>query len=121
MAMSTVERALDTLRDVEKLKKRHHESSGPVIAEPISERTFVRAFGDKAKRVRYSNRADFVGLMVMGHNCGFVITKPGAKVRRLRVLGVNRDGSLKVTARYLDLKSFDSLTNLQRGLLRWVQ
>ena len=132
--MSRIDRAIEALKDVAKLKERGHHFhkrdayiggadsvKDRLHGEPISERAFVRAFGDKVKRVRLSNRADFVGLMIMGNRCGFTITKPSAKVRRLRVLGINNDGSLKVTTRYIDLKENDSLTNLQKGLLRWVQ
>ena len=132
--MSRIDRAIEALKDVAKLRERGHHFhkrdsyiggadsvKDRLHGEPISERAFVRAFGDKVKRVRLSNRADFVGLMIMGNSCGFTITKPSAKVRRLRVLGINNDGSLKVTTRYIDLKENDSLTNLQKGLLRWVQ
>ena len=90
--------------------------------ETMSERMFVRAFGSKAKRVRYSNRADFVGLMIMGTNIGFIVMREKNGKRKLRVL--ERDpvsDRLIITNQYRELKSEDSLTNLQRGLLNWVQ
>lgn len=90
--------------------------------ETMSERMFVRAFGTKAKRVRYSNRADFVGLMIMGTDIGFMVVKDVDGRRKLRVLERNPvDDKLILTNRYRVLKSQDSLTNLQRGLLNWVQ
>ena len=76
--MSRIDRAIEALKDVAKLKERGHHFhkrdayiggadsvKDRLHGEPISERAFVRAFGDKVKRVRLSNRADFVGLMIM--------------------------------------------------------
>lgn len=87
--------------------------------EQLSQRAFVRAFGDKVKSVRYSDRADFVGLMVLGQYQGFWVTKD-KEGRKLRIVDV--DGMhVHLTKRIIPLRRNDSLSNLQRGLLKWVR
>ena len=89
--------------------------------EEMSEREFVRSFGDKVKKVRWSQRADFVGLTILGRFQGITITldeKSGERKVRL----VDIDGDVyHVTKRYLRVKSHNSISNLQRGLLRYVR
>lgn len=87
--------------------------------EIMSERALVRSFGDKVKSVRYSGRADLVGLQVIGTYCGFLITKDasGRKLRVVEVTGLH----YHVTKRYIRLRDNESVSNLQRGLLKWVR
>lgn len=90
--------------------------------ETLSEREFVRKFGSKVKRVRYSNRADFVGLMVLGDSIGFLVVRDKSGQRKLRIIERSEvDHAVTLTNRYRPLKTEDSLSNLQRGLLAWVQ
>jgi hypothetical protein len=89
--------------------------------ERMSEREFVRMFGDKVKKVRLSNRADYVGLTVLGKFQGFTITSDNSGVRKLRLIDIDEEGRSHVTARFLRIKAHDSISNLQRGLLKWVR
>ena len=90
--------------------------------ERLSERQFVRGFGDKVKKVRYGNRADFVGLLVLGKFQGFIVTSDQrAGVRRVRHMDIDQQGHSHITRRFLELKDHESLSNLQRGLLKWVR
>lgn len=95
------------------------KNSGEKNRERMSEREFVRAFGTKVAKVRYSNRADFVGLTVLGREQGFLIAQHG-DTRRIRLIDIE-NGVAKVTHRYLEVKANDSISNLQRGLLKWVR
>lgn len=89
--------------------------------ERLSEREFVRAFGTKVAKVRYSNRADFVGLTVLGKQQGFTITNDQHGGRKIRLIDIDAQGVSHVTHRFLPVKSNESVSNLQRGLLKWVR
>lgn len=89
--------------------------------ERESERAFIRSFGDKVTRYRLSNRADFVGLLIVGKYSGLLVTGDEKGNRKLRIIDVDKDGKIAVTKRYLRLKDNESISNLQRGLLRWVR
>ena len=91
-----------------------------ISAERLNERDFVRKFGSKVKQVRYSGRIDFVGLIVCVANTGFWITKTDDGLRKCRLMDII-DGKIRVTPRYLPLKNNESMSNLWRGLLRYVQ
>jgi hypothetical protein len=95
--------------------------SSQVNRERMSEREFVRMFGDKIKKVRYSHRADYVGLIVLGRFQGFIITSDYSGERKLRLIDVDEQGKSRVTRRFLRVKQHDSISNLQRGLLKWVR
>lgn len=113
---------LQVKKDAIKLATRNKRPGTCNVAEePMSERDFVRAFGTKVKSVRYSNRQDFVGLMICGANTGFwVVMDKETKLRKCRIITIMK-GRVVVTNRELKLKADDSMSNLQRGLLRWVQ
>ncbi len=116
-----IERQIQTLADYQKLRSRNkRDGAVGISAEPESQRDFVRKFGDKVKNVRYTHRADYVGLTVLGKNTGFIITINDKQERKLRLINVV-DGKMKITNRYLRLKDAQSCCNLQRGLLAWVQ
>jgi hypothetical protein len=91
--------------------------------EPLSARSFIRLFGDKVKRYRLTHRPDFVGLMVLGWQSGFVVErdeKTGLRVlRRVDVTHENHNDYV-ITNKALRLSHRDSVCNLQRGLLKWV-
>lgn len=105
------------------IEQRYHKGSTTdnTNREGMTEREFVRSFGDKAKHVRYSNRTDFVGLVVVGKFQGFIITSDNSGGRKLRMIDVDEKGHRHVTHRYLRLKTHDSASNLQRGLLKYVR
>lgn len=104
-------------------EQRYHRScsSNEPNRERMTEREFVRSFGDKVKHVRYSNRTDFVGLVVVGKFQGFIITSDDSGVRKVRLVDIDESGKRHVTRRYLRVKSNDSVSNLQRGLLKYVR
>lgn len=119
--MASIERQLQTLRDIQKLQARHkREGIEHMDEESMSEIAFVRAFGTKVKLVRWSNRLDMVGLILAGRFNGIWITRGADHKRRVRAVDIV-DGKLSVTHRFLLLKDKDSLSNLQKGLLNWVQ
>jgi hypothetical protein len=113
------------VHDLDRLAKRHADvvARTPDFSnkEALAERDFVRMFGTKVRKVRYSNRADFVGLLVVGDNVGFLIVKDKAGERKARLVNIRTDNSMVLTKRYLPLRNNDSLSNLQRGLLNYVQ
>lgn len=125
--------AIEALNIVKKLERRgaaHRQAcdnahraqvaAGDENREELSERMFVRLFGDKVAHVRYSGRADFVGLMVYGRHIGFIVTRDAKLRRRLRIITIDEQNHVRLTPRYIVLTKQDSLSNLQRGLLRWV-
>lgn len=119
--MGPIDRALQALRDIQKLKARHVcRDDSPENEEALTEQQFVRAFGTKVKTVRLSKRRDMVGLIVSGTHNGIWITRGADKKRRVRAVDIV-DGKLHVTSRFLVLNNKDSLSNIQRGLLNWVQ
>jgi hypothetical protein len=88
--------------------------------ERMSEREFIHFFGTKARYVRRSNRADFVGLMILGQKGGFWITQNDRgqrQIRRIVIVGDKRH----VFDTPIPLKSHDSASNMARGLLNYVQ
>lgn len=123
----------DTLAQLESVRKRgvaDNVANRPHAAivkrgsnrEEMSQRAFVRAFGDKVKRYRLSARADFIGLMVLGFNQGIMVTgEADGSHRKLRIVDVLDSGHISVTKRYITLRDNESVSNLQRGLLRWVR
>lgn len=116
-----IESIKETLRDIAKLKERsakpeHHESK-----EPVTEREFVRKFGTKVRKVRWSNRGDMVGLLVLGETSGIWITRDAKTgLRYARLVNVE-NYNMAVTDRKLLLRHSDSLTYLWRGLLNWIK
>lgn len=119
--MSKIDEAIQTLRDIKKLMSRHAKPGVVNMnEEALTEQQFVRGFGTKVKAVRWSGRLDMVGLTVLGKNTGICITRGPDGKRRVRAIDVI-DGKMHVTTRYLLLKDKDSLSNLQRGLLNWIQ
>lgn len=95
--------------------------------EPLTARSFVRLFGEKAKRYRLTNRTDFVGLMILGNASGFVVKRDETSGKRyIARVDVVADARVGVQVRFveankvLSLRSSDSVSNLQRGLLKWV-
>ena len=116
-----IESIKETLRDIAKLKARnacpeHHEPK-----EQVTEREFVRKFGTKVRKVRWSNRGDMVGLLVLGETSGIWITRDAKTgLRYARLVNVE-DYNMTVTDRKLLLRHSDSLTYLWRGLLNWIK
>lgn len=109
------------IRDYNKLRERNQRpDTKGMRREPITEQQFVRMFGTKVKSVRYSRRLDFVGLILYGENTGIWITSDTKGIRRCRLINII-NGKMHVTNRYIELKHEDSLCNLQKGLLRWIQ
>lgn len=119
--MGIIDRRLQALRDIKLLQARHKRRGvEDMDEESMTEPQFVRAFGTKVKIVHLSHRLDMVGLMIAGRFNGILITRGGDKQRRVRAVDII-DGKMHVTQRFLVLKDKDSLSNLQRGLLNWVQ
>jgi len=116
-----IDRIEQTLKDIEKLKSRNQR---PTVChtqhEAVSERDFVRKFGTKVASVRYSGRADMVGLIVAGRESGIWITRDKNGQRWCRCIDV-KNGQMHVTERKLMLRDRDSLTFLWRGLLNWIK
>lgn len=102
------------------LRAFHADHVKGVKREELSERAFVRSFGDKVKKVRYSGRSDFVGLLMVGRFQGIFVTADPSGERKVRLVDVD-DGKIHVTKRYLRVQSHDSISNLQRGLLKYVR
>lgn len=102
-----------------------HVQKKPVDSQPtrerMSEREFVRAFGTKPVKVRFSNRADFVGLTLLGKQQGFTITNDQHGGRKIRLIDIDEQGVSHVTHRFLPVRSNESVSNLQKGLLKWVR
>ena len=94
--------------------------------EPLTARSFLRLFGEKAKRYRLTNRSDFVGLMILGWSSGFVVKRDDKGQRYIARVDVVADSSVGAMYRYVEankvltLRTSDSVSNLQRGLLKWV-
>lgn len=100
---------------------RHAARATPANTETMSEKMFIRAFGSKVWRVRYSNRPDYVGLMILGRSVGFIVRRTSDNKRELRLINVKEHGRLEFTNRRYLLKKPDSLSNMQPGLLRFVE
>lgn len=119
--MDAIESIKQTLHEIAILKSRNAKPEHHEAKETITEREFVRKFGDKVAKVRWSGRGDMVGLIVVGRTCGIWVTrchKTGKRVVRL----VDVDGrAMTVTGRKLILRADDSLTYLWRGLLNWIK
>ena len=119
--MDAIDRIERALHDIRVLKSRnakplHHEPK-----ESISERDFVRKFGTKVKKVRWSGRGDMVGLLVVGNTSGFWITRNAASGKRyVNIIDV-LDNKLMPTERKFVLKSSASLHYMWRGLLNFVR
>lgn len=96
------------------------------VREPLTARSFLRLFGEKAKHYRLTNRSDFVGLMVLGRASGFVVKRDDSGQRYIARVDVVADTTVGAPRRYVEankvltLRKSDSVSNLQRGLLRWV-
>lgn len=96
------------------------------IREPLTARSFLRLFGEKAKRYRLTNRSDFVGLMILGWSSGFVVKRGDDNKRYIARVDVVTDSSNGGVARFVEankvltLRKTDSVSNLQKGLLKWV-
>lgn len=119
-SITVIERGEEAKRSNSSLKARHVDRVQSGTRESMSEREFVRSFGDKVKKVRWSQRADFVGLTILGRFQGFTVTSDDSGVRKVRLIDI--DGTLvHVTKRYIRVKSHDSISNLQRGLLKYVR
>ena len=94
--------------------------------EPLTARSFIRLFGEKAKHYRLTNRSDFVGLMVLGWASGFVVRRDDEGKRYIARVDVVTDSRGGKLIRYveankeLSLRTCDSVSNLKRGLQRWV-
>lgn len=86
--------------------------------EPSTETAFVRLFGDKVKQVEWSRRADFEGLIILGKEGGIRIERRNGQ-RIVRLLEI-KNGHLFSLDRYYRVKEQSSLSNMQRGLLRFV-
>ena len=114
-------RGIEARKKVDREHRLHNScSSSNPNRERMTEREFVRSFGDKVKHVRLSNRADYVGLLLLGKFQGFLITSDDSGERKVRLVDIE-DGKWHVTRRALRVKSHDSISNLQRGLLRYVR
>lgn len=103
----------------------HASEANDPSRETMSEREFVRKFGSKVVHARYSGKPDFVGLCIYGRFTGFMVVRDSQGNRKVRLLDVLADkrnihGRVHVTPRYLRVKSHESLSLLQRGLLRYV-
>lgn len=119
--MGYIQRQLDGLRDIGILLTRNKRPGiKHMDEESMTEQQFIRSFGTKVKGVRLSKRLDMVGLIILGQHVGIWITRGADNKRRVRAVDVV-DGKMRVTPRFLILKDKDSLSNLQRGLLNWVQ
>lgn len=102
----------------DKAKQRNAAKGDPRMAEPMTQREFVRHFGSKVKKVRYTDARDFVGLMVVGTRMGFTIVRHKDH-RRIRIV-VMEDGRWAPTKVYIPLRDKDSASYMWRGLLRYV-
>ena len=110
-----------TLSDIAKLKARNARPEHHEPKEQVTEREFVRKFGTKVRKVRWSNRGDMVGLLVLGETSGIWITRDAKTgLRYARLINVE-DYNMTVTDRKLLLRHSDSLTHLWRGLLNWIK
>ena len=119
--MFTSAEKLKALIDVRTVTTRRRRAAEvPLAEEPSTERDFVRRFGAKVASLRLSGRKDFVGLMVLGKCKGFWVTADTKGNRYLRKLGIS-NGHINVTSTVIKLRNEDSVTNLQPGLLKWVQ
>lgn len=119
--MSYIQRQLEGLRDLGILLSRNkRQGTQNMDEESMTEQQFIRSFGTKVKGVRLSKRLDMVGLMILGKHVGIWITRGPDHRRRVRAVDII-DGKIHITNRFLVLKDKDSLSNLQRGLLNWVQ
>ena len=119
LSIAETEKVMKDIKTLKTRNKRPGVLSG-VAKEPISEREFVRKFGSKVAHVRYSNRVDFVGLMISGHKCGVWVTATSNGTRKLRRF-VIVNGEMKVIPTVIELRNDDSVTNLFKGLLNWIQ
>lgn len=119
--MDAIDRIGQTLHDISILKSRnakppHHESK-----EQITERDFVRKFGTKVKKIRWSGRGDMVGLLVVGNTSGFWITRNANTGKRyVTILDANNNQLIPTERRFV-LKHHDSLHYMWRGLLNFVR
>lgn len=116
-----IESIQSTLRSIAKLKERNARPEHREPKEQFTEREFVRKFGTKVCKVRWSNRGDMVGLLVLGKTSGIWITRDAKTgLRYARLINIE-DYSMTVTDRKLLLRHSDSLTYLWRGLLNWIK
>lgn len=119
--MDAIDRIEQTLHDIRVLKSRNAKPPHHEAKEPTSERDFVRKFGTKVRKVRWSNRGDMVGLLVLGETSGIWITRDAKTGLRYARLVTVEDYNMVVTDRKLLLRHSDSLTYLWRGLLNWIK
>lgn len=116
-----IQRQLGSLHELSILLNRNKRRVPDIVdEESMTEQQFVRSFGTKVKSVRWSKRKDMVGLVVLGLHVGIWITRGTDNLRRVRAVNVV-DGKMQITKRFLLLSDRDSLSNLQKGLLNWVQ
>lgn len=116
-----VDRQLRALHDVQNLLARRRRAAiVDMNEEAQSEVSFVRFFGTKVKKIRWSHRLDLVGLMLLGNYNGIEIIRGADGLRRVRAVDVSGD-KIIVLNRELVLKERDSLVHLRRGLLNWVK
>lgn len=110
-----------TLRDIAKLRARNAKPEHHEPKESVTEREFVRKFGTKVRKVRWSGRGDMVGLLVLGETSGIWITRDAKTGMRYARLVSVENYNMTVTDRKLLLRHSDSLTYLWRGLLNWIK
>lgn len=113
-----------TMQDILNLRARRDARKQQAIdaknGEPETEREFVRHFGSKVRAVRYSGRADYVGLTVRGDRLGFMVVRTTKGDRRVRFI-VKEDGHWQVAKKYIPVHHKDSIAHMWRGLLRNVE
>lgn len=103
----------------ERAEARKHRAVEAKDGEPISEQQFVRGFGSKVRNVRFSGRADYVGLTIRGDRLGFMVVRTSKGERRIRFI-VKEDGGWHVAKKYIPVHHNDSIAAMQKGLLRNV-
>lgn len=107
---------------VQRLHDYENRPKRPIIKdrEAMTEREFIRFFGTKVVYSRLSRRADFVGLLIRGHNSGFYIVMGDDGKRRLVPVMIV-DGTAIPAKNPIVLQHKDSASNMARGLLNFVQ
>ena len=119
--MDAIDRIGQALHDIRVLKSRNAKPPHHEPKEPISERDFVRKFGTKVKKVRWSGRGDMVGLLVVGNTSGFWITRNATSGKRyVNIIDVLNNKLIPTERRFV-LKNSDSLHYMWRGLLNFVR
>lgn len=112
---------LNALKSVKAVRDVNVPKDRGLEVEPLTEAEFVRKFGVKVKRVRYSRRTDFVGLILYGEHNGIWIVRSAQGTRLVRLLDLDKSGKVSVLKRFVLVRQDDSLSNMVPGLLNFVR